>query len=1038
MKKSLKEFQRMSLIQRFLASCSLLAAIILAPTPSMAQSTTLSGTVKDGKGEPVMGAAVMLTGTKTGAATNLDGTFTMTLAQKPSANSTLTFSCIGYTTVVVPINNRSVFDVVMNEESTVMDESVVIGYSTIKKKDLTGSISTLGGAAVANRQTPTVSNALQGAMPGVTVTRTSSAPGGSATIRIRGITSMTSGASDPYVLVDGVPGYLTDLNPNDIENITVLKDAASASIYGSQAAAGVILVTTKRSKEGTSSVNYSYSLGIDTPSSMPDYMNSVDYMKAVNELRYNDLPSGGWYQEFGKDLIDNYWSLNKQNPDLYPNVDWVGLLLKKNALRHSHNVSFTTSSAKNRSAISLGYDDVNGLFAKNLDWTRYTVRVNNDLNIYKWLKLSVDMSFKFTDTTNPHSSPSAIMRYIPGIYAAVWSNGKYAPGKDGVNKYASLVSGGTDKNRSYLSAGKFQLDITPIKDLTITALFAPRISVAKDTDFQRQTSYFQYGDTSESSTTFISDAKITSLEETRGDVFVQTSQAYANYSKTLFLKHNVSAMAGYENYYYKSGGIDAKNSSFPTSLIADLSAGGTEDVTATSYNVAELARNSFFGRLMYNYDSKYYVQGNIRRDGSSRFAKECRWGTFLSASAGWVFTREPFMQSLKDIVNHGKLRISYGELGNERINGYYPYQTVLGSNNAVAYEGTTVVPVTGYSQSAAVVKDLTWESTATSDLGLDLQMFKDRLSFTGDVYYKKTSDMLLTVPIAPIIGLSDPYDNVGDMNTKGWEVSIGWRDVIGDFSYSVNANVSDEVSKVGYIGGKRIISGGKIIQEGTEYDSWYGYQSDGIYQTQDEIVNSAKIGTVYPGDIKYKNIADADATNPIISTEYDRTVLGSSLPHYNFGGNIDLGWKNFDFNMTFQGVGKRNSYLTEEMVEPMRSQWYNVPSILAGKSWSRKNTIAGNLDAKYPRYSWNSEGNNYAISDFWLIDGSYFRIKDITLGYSLPAKWASKIYVKGLRFSATLSDFFTFSHFPKGWDPEVGVASYPITKSVLFSAQIKF
>jgi len=926
----------------------------------------------------------------------------------------------------------------MKEESTVMDESVVIGYSTIKKKDLTGSITTLGGSAVTNRQTPTVANALQGAMPGVTVTRSSSAPGGSATIRIRGITSMTSGASDPYVLIDGVPGALTDLNPNDIENITVLKDAASASIYGSQAAAGVILVTTKRSKAGTSSINYSYTLGIDSTSSMPDYMGAVDYMKAVNELRYNDLPSGGWYQEYGQDLIDNYWELNKSNSDLYPNVDWVDLLLKKNALRHSHNLSFTTSSEKNRAAVSFGYDDVDGLFRKNLDWKRYTVRINNDLNVKKWLKLSIDMSFKVTDSTNPHTSPSAIMRYIPAVYAAVWSNGKYAPGKDGVNKYAALMSGGTDKNMSYLSTGKFELDVTPFKDLTVTALFAPRISVAKDTDFQRQTSYFQYGDDSETSTNYISDAKITTLEETRGDVFNQTSQVYANYQKSFAKVHNFAAMAGYENYYYKSGGIAAKNSSFPTSLIEDLSAGGTADVTATSYNVNELARNSFFGRLMYNYDNRYYVQGNIRRDGSSRFAKSNRWGTFLSASAGWVFTEEPFMKQFKDIVNHGKIRLSYGELGNERINGYYPYQAVLNSNNTVAYQGSTLVPTTGYSQSAAVVSDITWESTATSDLGLDLQMFKDRLSFTGDIYYKKTSDMLLTVPIAPIIGLSDPYDNVGDMNTKGWELTLGWRDMIGDFSYSVSANISNEVSKVGYIGGKRIISGGKIIEEGVEYESWYGYKSDGLYQTQEDINNSATVGTVYPGDIKYVNIADADPTSPLISTEYDRVVLGSSLPHYNYGGTVDMAWKNFDFNLSFQGVGKRNAYLTEEMVEPLRGQWYNVPSILAGKSWSRVNTVEENLNAKYPRYSWNSEGNNYAISDFWIINGAYFRIKDITLGYTLPEKLTNKFYVKGLRFSATLSDFFTFSHFPKGWDPEVGTASYPITKSVLFSAQIKF
>lgn len=1014
-----------------------LAALVLMPSFAMAQNYTLKGTVRDDKGQPVPGAAAVLTGTKSGAATDLDGLFTLILNQKPNEGATITFSCIGYTTKIIPVNGETVFNVVLEETSTVMDESIVIGYSTIKKKDLTGSVTSISGTTVSNRQTQTVSTALQGAMPGVTVTRSSSAPGGSATIRIRGITSMTSGASDPYVLIDGVAGSLTDINPNDIENVTVLKDAASASIYGSQAAAGVILITTKRAKSG-SSVTYNYTLGIDSPSSMPDYMDAVDYMKAVNELRYNDLPNGGWYQEYGNDLIANYWSLNKENPDLYPNTDWVGLLLKNQALRHSHNLSFTTSGDKTKSAVSFGFDDVNGLFTKNQEWKRYTVRVNNDMNIYKWLKLSVDLSFKFTDSLNPHTSPSAIMRYIPATYQAVWSDGRYAPGKDGVNKYAALMSGGTDKSKSYLSTGKFQIDIMPVKGLDITALFSPRFALSKATDFQRQTSYFYYQESSTTSDKYISDAQLTTIDETRGDVFSQSSQVYANYNTTIAEKNNISAMAGYENYYYKSGGIDAANSSFPTSLIEDLNAGNTDGVTAKSYNVNELARNSFFGRLMYNYDSRYYIQGNVRRDGSSRFANDCRWGTFLSASAGWVFTKENFMKATDKFLDMGKLRLSYGELGNERINGYYPYQTVLTSNHTVGYVGSTVTPLTGYSQADAVVKDLTWETTCTSDIGLDLMMFKNRLSFTGDWYYKKTKNMLLQVPIAPIMGLSDPYDNIGDMNTKGWELSLGWRDVIDDFSYSVSVNLSNEVSKMGYIGGKEVISGGKIIKEGVEYQSWYGYRSDGIYQIQEEINSSATIGTVYPGDIKYKNLADADESNPIISTEYDRTVLGSSLPHYNYGGTVNLGWKNLDLNMTFQGVGKRNAYLTDEMVEPLRSQWYNVPSVLAGKSWSRTNTIEENMNAKYPRYSWNSEGNNYAISDFWLINGSYLRIKNITLGYTIPNRWTEKIHLKGVRFSATLSDFFTFSHFPKGWDPEVGVASYPITKSVLFSAQIKF
>ncbi len=874
----------------------------------------------------------------------------------------------------------------------------------------------------------------------MTVTRTNSAPGGSATIRIRGITSMTDGASDPYVLIDGVAGSIDDVNPNDIENITVLKDAASASIYGSQAAAGVILITTKRAaKSEGGRVTYNYTLGLDIQTKKPEYMSATDYMSAVNELRYNDLPSSGWYQDYARDIIDNYQMLNRENPDIYPNVDWMSLMLKDVGVRHSHSLTIQSGGDKRSTVLSLGFDDVDGLFRKNLSWKRYTVRLNNDVQVFKWMKAAADISLRYVDQLNPHSSPSTIMRYIPPIYQAVWSDGRYAPGKDGTNKYAALMSGGEKQSDKYLANAKFQVDITPIKGLTITGIFAPQFSYDKVKDFQRQTSYFNYKEESLTSSKYISDAKTTTLEESRGDSFAHTSQVYANYQHTFGADHNFSAMIGYENYSYKEGTLVAKKSSFAHSLIPDLSAGGTTDVTANSQDVNELARRSYFARLMYNYRSKYYVQGNVRRDGSSRFAPNCRWGTFLSASAGWIFTQEKFMESLRKVLDHGKLRVSYGELGNERIKGYYPYQAVLADNNTVGYNGSTVIGLSGYSQAAAVVSDITWETTATVDVGLDLTMLGNRLTLSGDYYYKKTRDMLLQVPIAPIMGLSDPYDNIGDMNTKGWEVVLGWHDNIRDFTYGLTFNLSDDVSTMGYIGGKEVISGGKIIREGAEYQSWYGYVSKGLYQTEEEVKNSVTMGTyVSPGDIRYQNFADGDPNKPLINAEYDRRVLGSSLPHFNYGGSIDLGWRGFDFNLTFQGVGKRNSYLTDEMVQPLRGQWYNIPTLIGRGTWSRKNTIEQNLNAKYPRYSWDSATNNYANSDYWLFDGSYFRVKNITLGYTLPQKWINKVHARSLRLSVTLTDFFTYSHFPDGWDPEVSTTGYPITKSVLFSAQLQF
>ena len=1022
----------------------LLATVGLIPFLAAAQSSpayTIQGAVRTTTDAPVVGATIVLEGTQFGTTSDVTGTFTLDLKQKPSQGSALSVSCIGYKTKRIPLTeSNAAISVVLEEDNNLLDEVVVIGYGSVQKKDLTGSLSSIDGGAILNRQTQTVSMALQGAMPGVTVTRTNSAPGQSATIRIRGITSMTEGASDPYVLIDGVPGNLSDLNLTDVANITVLKDAASASIYGSQAAAGVILVTTKRGGNSGTSVTYNYTLGLDFPTSMPDYMNAVDYMKAVNELNYNDFPGGGWYQTYTKDVVDNYWNLNREDPDKYPNTDWLSLLLKDYAVRQSHNVSFRSGSAKRSTSLNFGYDDVDGLFTKNLSWKRYTLRLNNDFELFKWMKASADISLRKTDKVNPHTSPSAQMRYIPAIYAATLSDGRYAEVKEGSNKYAALMDGGTIDVHGYKMTGKFQLDLTPFKGFSVTGVFAPNFSYTKEKDFQKQVPYFRAGDSSTVSTKYITEATTTELKETRSDTFSHTTQFYANYQKTFGEDHNFSAMIGYENYKYEQEGLLASKSKFPHSLIPYLSAGGTSDVVAKSENVFELARRSYFGRVMYNYRNKYYIQGNIRRDGSSRFAPDSRWGTFLSASAGWVFTSENFISGTKDWFDFGKLRVSYGELGNERINGYYPYQTTLTPAYSVGYIGNTVTSLPGYSQTAAVVRDLTWETTTTYDVGVDLTFLKNRLSLTADYYYKRTDDMLLTVPIAPIIGLSDPYDNVGTMNTRGWEITLGWRDRIGDLTYSVSFNLSDDVSKMGYIGNKEIISGGKIIREGVEYQSWYGYVSDGIYQTEAEVNDSPRTNSaVTVGDIRYKNIADGADSPNVINAAYDRVVLGSSLPHFNYGGNISLAWKGLDFSMDFQGVGKRNSYLSESMVQPLRAQWYNVPTLIAGaNSWSRKNTIEENRHARYPRYSYQSEGNNYAISDFWMFDGSYFRVKNLTLGYSLPERWMNKVWVRNLRFSVTLTDFFTCSDFPKGWDPEGGVSAYPITKSVLFSAQITF
>lgn len=1038
MKKSCLKFHPGRVFQlNHLKFMFLFVAIFCLAAGARAQTAPVEGNVKDAKGAPMIGVTVSVEGQPMiGTTTDAQGNYRLPAVK---GDATLLFSFIGYETQPQAVGNRTRVDAVLQEAAVSLENVVVVGYGVMKKKDLTGSISTVDGTAISNRKATQISTALQGALPGVTVTRTNSAPGQEATIRVRGITTITKDASDPLIIIDGIPGAISDVNPNDIESLTVLKDAASASIYGARAAAGVVLITTKRGTRDGATVDYSYSLALDMPTRMPDFADAVGYMRAENELAYNDNPSLGLYSINTREKIENYWQLNAQNPDLYPNTDWLDMILKSKAVRQSHNVSVSAGTEKMRTKVSVGYDDVDGLFKQNLSWERFTLRANNDIRIKKWLNLSTDLYMKKTHKVDPYYSPSTQMRYAAPIYAAEWSDGRLASGKDGDNCYGKMMAGGTQTNDNYQAGGKIQLDITPIKDLTVSAVFSPKYTFTKDKDFNKAVSYRPWDDPN-GPENFMSSAKTTDLKESRADYFQHTTQLFANYARTFGLNHNFSAMVGFEDFRYKYESMYGSKGQYKNEF-PYLGAGPTTQVDAGS-EVHENGYQSIFGRVMYNYKSKYYIQANMRADATSRMARNYRWGYFPSVSAGWVISEENFMKGagISNVISHLKLRLSYGQLGNERI-GYYPYQAILGYNAAVGYIGTTVTGLQAASASQYVIPDITWETTETYDVGIDIGMFKNRLRIGFDWYRKNTKDMLLKLTIPSFIGYTDPDQNAGTMHTNGWDLDLAWSDHVGDFSYSVSFNLSDYKSVMGNLSGSMFdASGGLTTREGYEYQSYYGYVSSGIYQSAEEAAGTPRTATtVTAGDIRYVDISGPEGVpDGKISPEYDRVILGGSLPRYNFGGSINLGWKGIDLGIVFQGVAKRTAIMPNQMVEPLRAQWYNVPKFVEDNHWSPMNTFEANARANYPRYSKTSSSNNYATSDYWLFDGSYFRIKNITVGYTLPRTWLQKVWVKDLRFSVSLSDFFTFSHFPKGWDPEVSSTGYPITKSVVFSAAIKF
>lgn len=1022
-------------VRRFiLVLCTLCAFPVIAS----AQALPVSGVVSDENGAPLLGVTVFEKDGRNGTATNTEGRYSMNVKK----GVTLVFSYIGYETYECPYNGETTLNVTLKPDAKLMDEVVVIGYGAVKKKDLTGSVSAIKGDDLVARQTTTLSTALQGSVSGLLVTRDSGAPGASGTIKVRGITTM--GDNNPLIIVDGSPCDNIDyVNANDVESVSVLKDAAAASIYGSKAAAGVILITTKRGAKERTHLTYNGEVGWEVPTMQPDMVGVTRYMEMYNELLYNDNPAAGFFQQYSADQVKNWISYNKTNPNQFPLTDWKSLIMKDSALKHKHNVSISGGTDLVRTKVSFSYDDVDGLYGER-KYQRMMLRANNDATIIKdKLFATVDINIRRGKNTTPNFSPFDMMRKMPAIYAATWDDGRIAEGKSGANPYGLLVGGGNAKAWSTQVGGRASLEYKPVKGLSIQAVVSPFINYNKTKTF-RPAVWYTLADDPETIGGYLDSGSSWStnkLTEQRNDNYNVTSQVIANYMASFGRNgnHNLNVMVGYENYLMKSESLSAARDNFEFTQYPYLNI-GSEDYQTNSGTGTEYTSNSVFGRIMYDYDGRYLLQANVRHDGSSRFAKKYRWGTFPSFSAGWVVTREKFMEGTGSWLNFMKIRASWGMLGNERIgSNYFPYLALMTFNDVLFYDKDgNVVSDKSAAQRALAVENITWETTTSTDIGVDLGLFRNRLSVNFDYYWKETKDMLLTINIPYIMGYNNPSSNAGTMKTNGYDIEIGWRDQVGDFSYGVSVNFSDFKSKVTDMNGSEQINGSRINRPGCFFNEWYGYVSDGIYQTQEEVDNSATYNSsVKVGDIRYKDISGPDGVPDGKINSDDKVPLGNSLPRWQYGGTVNLGWKGIDFSMAFQGIGRRTSYMATEMVQPIRDNYGNIPGILDGKYWSPFNTEEQNRNAKYPRLSNTGKTNNYQTSDFWLFNGGYFRLKNVTLGYTLPQKWTQKIRMSNVRLYVSASDLFCISDYPKGWDPEMGVTSYPITTSILVGLSLK-
>ncbi|MFB5944239.1 SusC/RagA family TonB-linked outer membrane protein [Albibacterium profundi] len=1020
-------------LAKLLGTLSML--LISVALSAQTEQREISGKVTDEGGQPLSGVSVSVKEESMSTMTNDDGVYNVSV---PDAASTiLSFSFIGMKTQEIALGTSNVLNVVLELDAMNLDEVVAIGYGTARKKDLTGSVAVVEGADLEKRREIVLSQALQGAAPGISVTKSSSLPGATATIRIRGIT--TIGNSNPLILVDGIPVESIDrINPNDVENISILKDAASASIYGARASAGVILITTKRAKTNQLNLEYHGMYGLITPTQFPEPVDHIRYMQMINEVAWNDggNQSGADYNVYSKEFIEDYDANHiLTGSDRFPIMNWMDEIIKDYAPNTQHGLSLTYGNDFVKTKASLNYEKADALY-NNRSFERISSRMNNEFTITKFLSADVGASYLRSVNDQPVNNPlSHVYKYGP-LETPYWSDGRISPGRNGTNTWARVNHGGFDNSVGDELTGRLALNFTPIENLIISGVIAPTIRSVTGKRFVKQIPYYDLDNTTTTSG-YISGNLITSLAESRSEIRTTTKQLTANYEASIGENHDLSVMAGYEDYYRFQEGLNASSNDLSLSNYPYLDRGNL-DFMSNDGNAIENAYNSYFGRIIYDYADKYLVQANIRYDGSSRFHKDYRWASFPSVAVGWVPTEEPFIKNL-DItaLDFFKLRGSWGTLGNERI-GNYPYQAIMNFNNTLFVEDGNIVSKTTAAQVGYNIRNISWETTESWNIGFDARLISNKLSVTADYYKKTTRDMLLALEIPAFMGYDNPDQNAGTMNTKGWDVQVGWRDRIGEFRYSVSANISDYESMMGNLSGI-VFLGDQIIKEGVEYNSWYGYRSDGLFQSQEDIDNSALLSQVVrPGDVKYQDVGGTGGEpDGVINPEYDRVPLGGSLPRLLYGGNINMDYKGFDMFVMFQGVGKKTSRLAVDMVY-QTAAWHTFPDFVDGNYYSEYNSDEQNRNARFPRLSQlGYDGNNYETSDFWLFDGSYFRLKNVTLGYTLPSKWLNAAKISNLRVYASANDLFSIDNYPKGWDPEAGLTAY-IARTWNFGVEIRF
>lgn len=1008
---------------------------------------TIHGSVLDKGNIPVIGADVRVReDAAKSAVTDIDGNFA--ISDVPD-RCVLQVSYVGYMPQEIKVMpGKDNYTIILRANHSVLDEVVVVGYSTQKKVDLTGAVSSVSADALEDRPITNATSALAGLAAGLTVTNSGGNTPGfeSQSIYVRGQGTLNNSA--PLVVVDGMTGIaLSDINPHDIESISVLKDAASSAIYGSRAANGVVLVTTRQGRERAPRVTYSGNVAFET---VAKRLNLVTDYADFMEIQNAGLVVNGQAPRFSQGKIDEWRNDAGRNPTIYPNTDWQDHIYRNPSVVQNHNLAVTGGSKTVKYNITLGYINNPGMIYYT-DYQRYQLRSNIDVNIKPWLSVGTNL-FGFIDKNNPSSENAAAggdvifgsgaFNTVPGMTLYDPATGLYGgiqnPEEENVsnfNPYRRQWFYDTDyPTKTKRSVMKLYARVMPVKGLTVQGTFSYNFWERNvehhltDRDLYRftfdgpvliregvvRTYIRRYNYKNMFRSSELTARYKFNVDKLNIDVFAGMSQEYNKYDRDFYIKYDL---------------VDPS--------LGAIDAGMTNGNITGNYN--EWAMRSYFGRININWDDKYLLEANLRADGSSRFAPDKRWGYFPSVSAGWRISQEKFMSGTSSWLNQLKLRASYGSLGNNATTSYYMYQSLFATTNYIL-NGSIAG---GLAQVVLANPKLTWEKTYMTNVGIDFAFLNNRLSGTFDIYNKNTEGILISLPAPLEHGTSTvPNQNAGEVNNKGFEVDIRWNDRIGKVSYNVGFNkgfVNNKVTK--FQGDVSSISGVYKTQEGKPINQLYVITVDRIVRDRSDLDYVQSLVDKNPdyfatyqrpelGDFLYRD-ANGDGK---LDTD-DRVEIGyGTLPRLTYGANLGLSWNNFDFSVLFQGIGNHKVYYNNQAFRFVTVMGQSLIKDITDNAWTPENPY----DSRYPVLRNSANGKNNIASDAFVHNAAYLRCKNIQLGYTVPKKITKKFFMENLKVYTSIDNLFTITKFP-GLDPEVGAnVGYPAVRQYSVGLNISF